>query len=161
MPASGGTETRILSLILEKAEWTAHKSYLGLSTISPTSLLKSTTAKEFGEHEPTEGNGWVRIETDNIEWTKKEEAGNESEAKATYWTNKNAIKGAGGAGEFKKLTGGEYKLETFAILAEAKASADASESKGIYVFGKLTTPITVNSASTIEIAAGELKVECL
>ena len=161
MPASGGTETKILELFLAKAGWTASKSYLGLSTYSPTALTKAITAKQFGEHEPAEGNEWVRVETDSIEWTKKEEGGNESEAKATYWENKNVIKGAGGAGEFKKLTAGEYKLETFAILEKAKQSEDPAESKGIFVFGKLTTVITINSASTTELAVGALKIEAL
>ena len=159
MPASQGFEELLLEAILAKKEVAAKKAYLGLSTLKPSELVKKTTAKEFGEKEPTEATEWIRLEVDTIEWTKTK---GELETGATIWENKNAIKGAGGAGEFKKLKAGsaEYLLETFAILEKAKPSEDAAESKGIYVFGKLTTKFTVGPASEVNIAAGALKIEC-
>lgn len=160
MPASQGFEELVLEAVLAKKEITARKSYLGLSTLKVGSgageLSKKTTGKEFGEKEPTEANGWVRVELDTIEWTKTKAEGATG---YTIWENKNAVKGAGGAGEFKKLTAGEYKLETFAVIEKAKQSEDVAESKEILVFGSLTTPITVNNASTLELAAGALKIE--
>lgn len=155
MPASQATEEAVLEWILLEKTLTGEKHFLGLSTLKPSQLLKKTTAKEFGEKEPTEANGWVRVEVDTIEWTKTK---GEGETGATVWENKNVIKGAGGAGEFKKLTAGEYLLETFAILPKAKQTEDAATKIG--VFGALTVKITVNSASTLEVAVGAIKFEC-
>jgi hypothetical protein len=154
MPASQATEESILEYLLAKKELTAIKAFLGLSTLKPSQLTKIITAKEFGEKEPTEANGWVRVELDTIEWEKTK---GEGETGFTKWVNKNAIKGAGGAGEFKKLTAGEYLLETVAILPLAKQSEDATSK--ISAFGKLTTKITINSASTLEVAAKAIEIE--
>lgn len=147
-------EEILLEHLLEKKAPTAIKAYLGLSTLKPSELTKKVTAKEFGEKEPTEANGWVRIQMDTAEWTKTKAEG---ETGFTIWENKNEIKGGGGAGEFKKLTAGEYLLETFALLPLGKQSEDAATK--ISVFGTLTTKITVNSASECKIAAKALKIE--
>jgi len=155
VPASLGTEERVLNLILKKAEWAAAKAYLGLSSIAPAALKKQTTAKEFGEAEFKEAEGWARVEVDTIEWEVTKGEGTEAEAKKTKYVNKNAI-------TFKAITGAEEKkLETFAVLEKAKQGEDAAESKGIYVFGKLTTPVTINKATTeFTIPAKELVMEC-
>ena len=155
MPASQAAEEKALEVILEKKTWTATKAYFGVSTYKASELTKKIKAKEFGEHEPTEANGWVRVELDTIEWEKTK---GEGETGATKWVNKNAIKGAGGAGEFKKLTAGEYKLETWAIIPDAKQTEDGAEP--ILVFGTLSKAATINNASTLEIAAKELVIEC-
>lgn len=155
MPASQATEEAILEYLLSKKALTEIKGYLGLSTYKPSELTKIITAKQFGEKEPTEANGWVRVEVDTIEWEKTK---GEGEVGYTKWVNKNAIKGGGGAGEFKKLTAGEYLLETAAILPLGKQSEDAATK--ISVYGTLTTKLTVNSASTLEVAAKALVFEC-
>lgn len=154
MPGSQAIEEEILEWLLVKKALTETKSFLGLSTYKPSELTKAITAKQFGEKEPTEANGWVRVETDTIEWEKTK---GEGETGFTKWVNKNAIKGAGGAGEFKKLTAGEYLLETFGILPLAKQSEDAATK--IRVYGTMATKLTVNSASTVEVAAKALVIE--
>jgi hypothetical protein len=150
MPASLGTEEKLLELLLKKKAWTETKAYIGLSTLAaPT---KKTTAKEFGEAEFKEAEGWKRIEVDTIEW---ETVKAEGATGFTIFKNKNAI-------VFEKITGAEEKtLETFAILEKAKQSEDAAESKGIFLFGKLTTKVTINKATTeFSIPAKELVIEC-
>lgn len=150
MPASLYFEEKALNQILKKEAFTATKSYLGLSSFTAAELLKKTTGTEFTAKEPTSGNGWVRVELDELEWTVSKAEGETGE---TVYENKNAIKGAGGAGEFKKVTGGEVVCKTFAIL-------DASTNGNVLAFGTLATPITVNSAATLEIAVGALKLKC-
>ena len=154
MPLSQATEEEVLEwLLLEKA-LTGSKRYLGLSTYKPTELTKAITAKQFGEHEPTEANGWVRVELDTIEWEKTK---GEGETGFTKWVNKNEIKGAGGAGEFKKLTGGEYLLETFGILPKAKQTEDLTTK--ITLFGTLATKQTINTGSELKLPAKSLVIE--
>lgn len=152
MPASLGTEEKLLELILKKAEWTARKAYLGVSALKPTELTKKTTAKEFGEKEFKEAEGWARVEIDAIEWEVEKAEG---ETGFTKFKNKNAI-------TLSKITGAEEKtLETFAVLEKAKQTEDAASSAGIYVFGKLTTKVTLNKAiTTFEFAPKELVIEC-
>lgn len=148
MPASLAVEEKALAVLLEKTTWTATKSYIGLSTFKPAELTKKTKAKEFGEHEPTEANSWARIEVDTIVWEKTKAEG---ETGATKWVNSTAI-------TFKKLTGGEYLLETFALLPTAKQTEDAAEP--ILVYGKLTTKVTINSATTeFTVPAKGLEIE--
>ena len=154
MPLSQATEESVLEYLLAKKELTATKAYLGLSTYKPSELTKIITAKQFGEKEPTEANGWVRVELDTIEWEKTK---GEGETGFTKWVNKNEIKGGGGAGEFKKLTAGEYLLETFAAVPKAKQSED--ETTKILFYGTITTKVTINSASELKIAAKALVVE--
>lgn len=155
MPLSEETENAVLKLFLEKGEWTAQKGYLGLSTIAPASLKKTTTAKEFGEKEPAEANGWARKEIDTFEWTKELGEGTEAEAKYRKWKNKNAF-------TMPLVSAGEYKLETFAVLVKAKQTEDETSSKGIWVFGKLKEAVTINASTTeIKFAAGALEIEAL
>lgn len=154
MPASQFTEESILEWLLEKKALGEVDAYLGLSTYKPSELTKVITAKQFGEKEPTEANGWVRVKLSSIEWEKTK---GEGETGFTKWVNKNEIKGGGGAGEFTKLTAGEYLLETLAVLPKAKQSEDGTEK--IRVFDKLTTKLTVNSASELKIAAKALAIE--
>ena len=155
MPASQEVEDKLLALLLEEKGWTAAKSYLGLSTLAPSALKKTTTAKEFGEHEPTEGNGWVRKTASSIGWTKELGTGTEGEAIYRKWKNTGAV-------TLSTLTGGEYKLETVAVLEKAKQTEDPAENKGIWLFGKLVTPVTINVATSgFEFKAGELIFELL
>lgn len=157
MPASLAAEEKALGVILKKETWTATKTYLGLSTLKASELLKKTTGKEFGEHEFKESEGWARLEADTIAWTVTKAEG---ETGFTIFENTSEIKGGGGAGEFKKITGSEEKtLETFAIIEETAGAKNTEESK-ILAFGTLTTKITVNKASTLIINAKSLKFEC-
>src|SRR5438128_2227121 len=120
MPVSLGTEEALLKLLVAKGAWTEKKAWLGLSAFKPTELLKKTTAKEFGEKELKEAEGWTRVEIDAIEW---EVTKSEGESGFTIIQNKNAITG------FGKITGAEEKvLETFAVLEKAKQSEDAASS---------------------------------
>jgi hypothetical protein len=152
MPASLGTEEKLLELILKEKEWAAKKVWLGLSALKPSELKKETTAKVFGENELKAAEGWTRVEIGGIEWEVEKELG---ETGGTKFKNKNAVTG------FGKVTGAEEKtLETFAVLAKKLASEDEASSAGILVFGKLTTKITVNKTSTVEFAAKQLIIEC-
>ncbi len=155
MPASQATEEAFLEYLLSKKALAETKCYLGLSTYTAAELTKIITAKQFGEKEPTEANGWVRVQMDTAEWEKTK---GEGETGYTKWVNKNEIKGGGGAGEFKKLTAGEYACKTFALLPLAKQSEDAATK--ILVFGTLTTPLTINSAAEVKCAAKALVIEC-
>lgn len=150
MPASLYYEEKGLNQILKKEAFTATKSYLGLSSLTAAELTKKVTGTEFTAKEPTAGNGWARVELDELEWTVKK---GEAETGASTYENKNAIKTGALAGEFKKVTGGEVVCKTFAVC-------DAATNGNILCFGTLATPITVNSAATLEIAVGALKVEC-
>ena len=155
MPASQEVEDKLLALLLDEKGWSAANSYLGLSTRAPSALKKTTTAKEFGEHEPTEANGWVRKTASSIGWTKELGEGTESEAKYRKWKNTGAV-------VLSTLTAGEYKLETVAILEKAKQNEDLAENKGVWLFGKLVTPVTINVATSgFEFKAGELAFELL
>ncbi len=150
MPTSRKTEEKLLELLLKNKEWTATKCYLGLSSYKPSELTKAKTAKEFGEHELTNAEGWTRVEVDAITWEVVKEEG---ETGGTKFKNEAAITG------FGKVTGAEEKvLETFAIVPKLKQSEDSTTD--ILVFGKLTTKITVNKTSTVEFAAKELVIEC-
>jgi hypothetical protein len=151
VPASLAYEEKVLNQILKKEAFTATKSFLGLSSfkLEAGELTKKTTGTEFTAKEPTSGNGWVRVEMDELEWTVTKAEGATG---FTIYENKNAIKGAGGAGEFKKVTAGEVVTRTFAVC-------DAATNGNILAFGTLAVNITVNSAATLEIAVGALKIE--
>ena len=151
MPASLYYEEKALNQILKKEAFTATKSYLGLSSfkLEAGELTKKTTGTEFTAKEPTSGNGWQRVQLDEMEWTVTKAEGATG---FTIYENKNAIKGGGAANEFKKVTGGEVVCRTFAIC-------DAATNGNILAFGTLAVNITVNSAATVEVAAKELKLE--
>jgi hypothetical protein len=151
MPASLGTEELLLKLLVTKGAWTATKSYLGMAT---TAVEKKTTEKVFGENEIKEANGWKRPHLDELEWEFVKAEG------ATGFTaikNKNAIVLVSAAKEIKE----EKKLEVFCLKKEEKQANDKAETANILVFGKLTTPVTLNEAtSKFEIPAKELIIEC-
>jgi hypothetical protein len=154
MSASLGTEEHLLELFVKEAEWAKTKSWMGLSSLKPSELTKKVTEKEFGEKEVTEANGWKRPQLSNIEWTVKK---GEGETGFTTFENKNAIEFIKAVKEIKE----ERKLETITVKKEEKQANDKTESKNLFLNGKLTTPITVNEATAkAEFAAGELKLEC-
>jgi hypothetical protein len=153
MPASLGTEEALIKLLIAKGEWVATKSYLAMAKIAaPT---KITTEKEFEENEITEANGWKRQELDALEYevtTKGEGA-----TGFTIIKNKNAITLVSAAKEIKS----ELKLESFAVKKEALQANDKANTTNVFLFGKLTTPVTLNEAtSKFEIPAKEFIVEC-
>lgn len=150
MPASLYLEEALLKGTIVGSTYTAPtKLYVGLSIYKPSELKKSTTGTEFETKEPTTGNGWKRIEikAEAAQWEAIEKGeGIEGSNTPTKYKNKNAVK-------FEKLTGGEYLLETFAIC-------DALTAGNILYFGKLTTKVTINTATTeFTIPAKELLVE--
>jgi hypothetical protein len=152
MPASLGVEELLLELFLKKAEWTATKSYLGMQY--SLTIEKKTTEKECKEKEITEANGWKRKELDALEW---EVTKSEGATGFTTFKNKNAIELVAAAKEIKE----ERKLETFTVKKEALQANDKAESKNVFIFGKLTIPVTLNEAtSKFEIPAKEMIVEC-
>ncbi len=151
MPASLGVEELLIELFLTKKGWTATESFLGMA--GGITLEKKTTEKEVKEKEITEANGWKRPRLDNIEWetTKAEGA-----TGFTAYKNKNAITLVSAVKEIKE----EKKLEVFVVKKEALQANDKAESKTIFVFGKLTVPVTLNEATAkFEIPAKEFIVE--
>jgi hypothetical protein len=121
--------------------------FIGCSTLKPSEVTKKTTSKQFGEAEPTEGNGWKRIELNKEEgeWEKSLAEGESGKTKYTY---KKEVK-------FEKLTGGEYLLETFGVFEKAKAS----ESGKFLGYGKMEPKATINSGAELKIEAKKLVVE--
>ena len=148
MPASLYLEEAINNYIL-KAESPAAitKVYLGLSTAAPE---KKWTGTEFEAKEPT--GGWARVEVGVASkpgWTVVK---SEGASGFTIYENTNEIKTGAGAFEFKKISAGEFKLEYWAFL-------DKLTGGNVLAFGKLTTALTINTASELKAAAKELKLE--
>src|ERR1700680_1631788 len=153
MPASLGTEEALLKLLMQKGEWTDTKCYLGMT--SPAAPTKKTTEKEYKEAEVTEANGWKRPELDALEYEIATKA--EGATGFTILKNKNAIVLVSAVKEIKE----ERKLETFVVKKEALQASDAANTTNVFLFGKLTIPVTLNEAtSKFEIPAKELIVEC-
>lgn len=148
MPTSLEWEEGILKATILKTNLTAPTTiFIGLSTLKPSEVTKKTTAKEFGEKEPTEGNGWARIElsTEAAEWALTKAEGETGFTKLAY---KKAVK-------FKKLTAGEYALETFGVF-EKKTAAEAGK---FLAYGKMEPKQTINSSTELEIAVEKLIIE--
>ena len=146
-------ETTLEYILQKKTPAAITKVYLGLSSYTAAELTKKIKGKEFGEHEPTSGNGWARVEVSGSEkpgWTVTK---SETEKGFTIFENKNAIKTGTEAFEFKKVTGGEVTCRTFGIF-------DASTEGNALAFGTLEVPVLVTSAVTLELAAKALKFEC-
>jgi hypothetical protein len=152
MPASLYLEEAFEKYALLKVTPTAiTKCYLGFSTEAP---LKKWSGTEFEAKEPTSGNGWARIESSGAEkpgWEVATKA--EGATGFTIFKNKNEIKTGAEAFEFKKLSGGEYKLEYWGFF-------DALTAGNMLLFGKLGTALTINAASELKAAPKELVLEC-
>lgn len=153
MPASLGTEEALIKLLIAKGEWAATKSYLGMTKLAaPT---KKTTEKEYKENEVTEANGWKRKEVDTLVYEVATKA--EGATGFTIIKNTEAVVLVSAAKEIKE----ELKLETFVIKLHSLQAEDTAVTTSVYLFGKLTIPVTVNEAvSKFEIPAKELIVEC-
>lgn len=150
MPASLYLEEETLNLFLKKETPTAiTKCYLGLTTAA---ISKKWTGTEVEEKEPSASASWARVEVSAASKPGWSVTKAEGATGFTIYENTNAIKTGAEAWEFKKITINEYKLEYFAIC-------DALTKGNLLAFGKLTLPATINSGSTLEIAAKELKFE--
>ncbi|HEX4437586.1 MAG TPA: hypothetical protein VH061_12410 [Solirubrobacteraceae bacterium] len=149
MPVSQRMEEKLLEALLSKANYTATKQYIGLATMKPSELTKSVTAKVFGEKEPKETDGWVRIEVDGPEW---EMVKGEGETGPTIWVNKKPIVWK------PPVTKGSYTLETFALVPKSKQSEDEA-ADAISFFGRLTTAVSISATTTeLTIPAKQLEL---
>ncbi len=153
MPASLALEEKLLKATIVGETYTSlTEVWIGLSSfkLEAGELTKKTTAKEFGEKEPKEAEGWTRIKikAEAASW----EAIKKGEGATGFTKYENAA-----VITFKKLTGAEeITLRTFAICEKAKFS----EAGNILYFGTLTTPVTISKAtSELTIPAKELLVE--
>ena len=153
MPASLAYEEAVLKHALLGTEIaTVSKVYLALTTAAIEKKMTSATITG----EPTEGNGWKRVETSGSEkpgWEVATKA--EGATGYTILKNKNEIKTGSEAFEFKKLSAGEYKLEYWAFCTSGTVGG-AGE---VLLFGKLGAAITITSASELKAVAKELVLE--
>ncbi len=155
MAGSLYVEETVLKYVLIKKETPPEitQVWLGLSSYTEAELVKKIKGKEFGEKEPTEANAWRRVEVGTAAkpgWTVVKEEG---EKGFTKYENTNAIKTGAEKFEFKKVSAGSVECKTFGLF-------DAEKEGNALVYGTLTTPIVVNSAASLEIAAKALKIEC-
>ena len=148
-PASLAYEEAVLKHALFGTEIaTVSKVYLALCTEAIEKKMTGSTIKT----EPTEGNGWKRIEISGSEkpgWEVATKA--EGATGFTILKNKNEIKTGTEAYEFKKLSAGEYKLEYWAFVTSGTVGAGE-----VLLFGKLGAAITITSASELKAVAKEL-----